>query len=70
MVFARNTIDREWMWGEHRLPMVRSYNYLGIEFACTGAWDVHIKRVIDSGRKSIFLVLEVSIVVLVDCYCL
>ena len=29
---------------------VCSYRYLGIDFACNGAWDVHVKRVIDSGR--------------------
>ena len=26
-----------------------SYSYLGIDFACNGAWDVHFKKVIDNG---------------------
>ena len=30
-----------------------SYTYLGIEFACNGAWDVHVKKVINSGRKKL-----------------
>ena len=36
---------------EHRLPRVCSYSYLGIEFTCNRAWDVHVKRAIDSDRK-------------------
>ena len=43
MVFARNQ-EEEWMWGEHRLPRVCSYRYLGIDFACNGAWDVHVRK--------------------------
>ena len=53
MVFARNQEEGEWMWGEHRLPRVCSYRYLGIDFACNGAWDVHVKKVIDSGRTKL-----------------
>ena len=30
MVFTRNQEEGEWMWGEHRLPRVCSYRYLGI----------------------------------------
>ena len=53
MVFAGKKIhgDGEWIWREHRLLRVCSYSYLGIEFACNGAWDMHVKRIIDSGRK-------------------
>ena len=53
MVFARNQEEGEWMWGEHRLPRVCSYRYLGIDFVCNGAWDVHVKKVIDSGRTKL-----------------
>ena len=28
-------------------------SYLGIDFACNGAWDVHLKRVLDNGRKKV-----------------
>ena len=51
MVFARNKVEGKWMWGEHKLPRVCSYSYLGIDFACNGAWDIHVNKVIDSGRK-------------------
>ena len=26
---------------------------IGIDFACNGAWDVHVKKVIDSGRTKL-----------------
>ena len=28
-------------------------SYLGIDFQCNGAWDAHIKRAVDSGRKKV-----------------
>ena len=40
-------------WGEHKLPKVSSYTYLGIDFACNGAWDMHLKRVRDNSRKKV-----------------
>ena len=39
--------------GEHQLPKVSSYTYVGIDFACNGAWDMHLKRVLDNGRKKV-----------------
>ena len=30
-----------------------NYSYLGIEFASNGAWDVHLKKVLDNGRKKV-----------------
>ena len=38
--------------GRHDLPTVVKYKYMGIDFACNGAWDGHIK-VLDSGRKKV-----------------
>ena len=40
MLFSRNPVEGEWKWGEHALS---NYTYLGINFACNGAWDVHIR---------------------------
>ena len=48
MVFARDAVEGSWKWGEDVLPNV---SYLGIDFQCNGAWDVHIKSAVDSGRK-------------------
>ena len=40
------------MGGEHILPRVSKYTYLGVNFTSTGAWDVHIKNMLDNRRKS------------------
>ena len=53
MVFSRNVVEGEWNWGEHQLPKVSNYCYLGIDFASNGAWDVHLKKVITNGRKKV-----------------
>ena len=53
MVFSKNSVEGGWKWGEHKLPKVSSYTYLGINFACNEAWDVHLKRVLDNGRKKV-----------------
>ena len=42
-----------WKWGEHSLPKVSSYSYLGIDFSSNGAWDMHIKKLLDNGRKKV-----------------
>ena len=53
MVFSKDRVEGRWKWGEHELPKVSNYCYLGIDFASklNGAWDVHIKKVINNGRK-------------------
>lgn len=53
MVFAKEPIEGSWKWGERELPSVSNYTYLGIDFAFNGAWDMHIKKVLDSGRKKV-----------------
>ena len=35
---SRNSVEGGWKWGEHKLPKVSSYTYLGIDFACNGVW--------------------------------
>ena len=46
MVFSKDRVKDRWKWGEHDLK-VSSYYYLGIDFASNGAWDIHIKEVIN-----------------------
>ena len=53
MVFSKNSVEGGWKWGEHTLPKVSNYSYLGIDFASSGAWDVHLKKVLDNGRKKV-----------------
>ena len=48
-----NSVEGGWKWGEHALPKVSNYSYLGIDFASSGAWDVHLKKVLDNGRKKV-----------------
>ena len=50
MVFSKNPVESEWKWGDHK---VSNYSYLGIDFASNGAWDVHLKKVLDNGRKKV-----------------
>ena len=30
MAIHKNKVEGEWLWGEHKLPRVSSYSYLGI----------------------------------------
>ena len=53
MVFSKNPVEGEWKWGEHLLPRVSNYTYLGIDFACNGAWDVHIQKIHDNCKKKV-----------------
>ena len=40
-------------WGEQALPRLSKYTYLGVDFTSNGAWDEHVKRVLQNGRKKI-----------------
>ena len=53
MVFSKNPVEGGWKWGEHTLPKVSNYSYLGIDFASNGACDVHFKKVLHNGRKKV-----------------
>ena len=53
MVFARDAVEGDWKWGENSLPKVCKYTFLCIDFQCNGAWDAHIKRVVENGRKKV-----------------
>ena len=50
VVFAR---EGSWNWGEQALPRLSKYTYLGVDFTSNGAWDEHVKRVLQNGRKKI-----------------
>ena len=53
MVFSKGAVNGCWKWGEYRLPIVSSYSYLGIDFSRNGAWDTHIRKLLDNGRKRV-----------------
>ena len=52
LMVSRNPVEGEWKW-EHALPRVSNYTYLGIDFACNGAWDVHIQKVRVNCKKKV-----------------
>ena len=45
MVFSKDAVNGCWRWGEH--------SYLGIDFSSNGAWDMHIKKLLNNGRKKV-----------------
>ena len=35
------------------LPIVSNYTYLGVDFSYNGAWDTHIKKLIQNGKQKV-----------------
>ena len=50
MVFSKDAVNGCWKWGEYSLPILSSYSYLqlGIHFSRNGAWDMHIRKLLDN----------------------
>ena len=53
MVFSKDAVNDCWKCGEYILPIVSSYSYLGIDFSRNGAWYMHIRKLLDNGRKRV-----------------
>ena len=53
LVFAKDQVQGSWKWGDHDLPTVSEYTYLGVGFTSNGAWDAHIRRVLDKVKKKV-----------------
>ena len=53
MVFSKDAVNGCWKWEEYSLPIVSSYSYLGNDFSRNGAWDMHIRKLLDNGRKRV-----------------
>ena len=53
MVFSKDAVNGCWKWGMHSLPKLSSYSYLCIDFCSNGAWDMHIKNLLDNGGKKV-----------------
>ena len=45
-VFGKVKIEGKWNCGEHMLPTVSNYTYLGVDFSYNGTWDAHIQKLI------------------------
>ena len=66
MVFSKDFVEGGWKWEELKLPKVSSNSYLGNDFASNGAWDVHLKKVLDNGRKKVSQLHRVIIVIVIS----
>ena len=53
LVFGKDSVKGQWNWGEHVLPIVSNYTYLGVDFSYNGAWDTHIKKLIQNGMQKV-----------------
>ena len=53
LVFGKDKVKGKWNWGEHVLPIVSNYNYSGVDFSYNGAWDTHIKKLIQNGKQKV-----------------
>ena len=53
LVFGKDKVKGNWNWGDHVLPIVSNYTYLGVDFSYNGAWDTHIKKLIQNGKQKV-----------------
>ena len=61
VVFARELVEGSWNWGEQALPRLSKYTYLGVDFTSNGAWDEHVKRVLQNGLVKCIVLLAIGI---------
>ena len=53
MTFVKGSVEGSWKW-EQDLSRVSKYTCLGIDFAESGAWDMLMEKVVDSGKRSAY----------------
>ena len=53
LVFGKDKVKGKWNWGDHVLPIVSNYTYLGVDFSYNEAWDTHIKKLIQNGKQKV-----------------
>ena len=76
MIFSKSAINGCWKYGEHNLPKVSSYSYIGLDFSSNGAKDMHIKKLLDNVRKTfnqlhkVISNMNINLSARVCCYCL
>ena len=52
-LFGKDKVKGKWNWGDHVLPLVSNYTYLEVDFSYNGAWDTHIKKLIQNGKQKV-----------------
>ena len=50
-MLGKDKVKGKWNWGDHVLPIVSNYTYLGVDFSYNGAWD--IKKLIQNGKQKV-----------------
>ena len=52
-MFEKDKVRSKWNWGDHVLPIFSNYTYLGVDFFYNGAWNTHIKKLIQNGKQKV-----------------
>ena len=52
-MFGKDKVKGKWNWGDHMLPIVSNYTYLGVDFSYNGAWDTHMKKLIQNCKRKV-----------------
>ena len=52
-MFGKYKVKGKRNWGDHVLPIVSNYTYPGVNFSYNGAWDTHIKKLIQNGKQKV-----------------
>ena len=53
LVFGKYKVKGKWNLGDHVLPIVSNYTYLGVDFSYNSAWDTHTKKLIQNGKQKV-----------------
>ena len=53
MTFGKGSVEGSWKWGQQDLLRVSKYTYFGTDLAESGSWDVHLKKVVASGKEKV-----------------
>ena len=53
LVFGKDKVKGKWNWGDYMPPIVSNYTYLGVDLSYNGAWDTHIKKLIQNGKQKV-----------------
>ena len=61
MVFSSYAVNNCWKWGEYSLLIVSCYSYLGIDFSSNGAWDMHVRKLLDNVKKKLISYIKLLI---------
>ena len=53
LVFGKDKVKGKWNWGDHCSQMLATILIYGVDFSYNGAWDTHIKKLIQNGKQKV-----------------